>query len=116
MKTLRKVSFENFERLTVVEASQLYGGTGDNPPTTPMPTDSIPVNKNDSIPSTPVIPKKTPQHTISGGIKSEPNKSTTFNMSYTVKNGKWTYGGTASYNAKTGWTGNVTGSYTFGGK
>lgn len=58
MKTLRKVSFENFERLTVVEASQLYGGTGDNPPTTPMPTDSIPVNKNDSVPPTPVVPKK----------------------------------------------------------
>ena len=115
MKTIRKVSFENFERLTVVEASQLYGGIGDIPLTTPMPTDSIPTNSNDSIGSTPVIPKKTPQHTISGGIKSEPNKSSTFNMSYTVKNGNLKLGGTASYNTKAGWAFGVTGSFTFGG-
>ena len=32
-KTLRKTSFENFDRLSVMETSQLYGGTGNNLPT-----------------------------------------------------------------------------------
>lgn len=116
MKTLRKVSFENFERLTIIEASQLYGGTGGNPPTTPLPTDSIPPNRNDSIPSSPGVPKTTPKHTISAGIKVEPNKSTTGTVSYTVTNNGWTFGGTASYNTQSGFNAGVTTSYTFGGK
>lgn len=116
MKTLRKISFENFERLTVVEASQLYGGTGDNPPTTPMPTDSIPTNKNDSIPSTP-IPKKTPKHEISVGVGLEPNGSGTVKGKYKVS----TSGGTSftvdgAYNTKNGWSVTGTIGISLGGK
>lgn len=116
MKTLRKVSFENFERLTIVEASQLYGGTGDNPPPTPMPTDSIPTNKNDSVPVTPV-PKTTPKQSIGAKIKSEPNKSITFEGSYkaTFNNGFY-LGVTGGYNTKTGGQGTLDFGYNFGGK
>lgn len=58
MKTLRKTSFENFDRLSIIEASQLYGGVGDIPPTPTVPTDSIGGNKTDSIPpTTPIKPK-----------------------------------------------------------
>lgn len=95
MKTLRKVSFENFERLTIVEASQLYGGTGDNPPTTPMPTDSIPTNKNDSIPSTPVIPKKkneiktTVETTKKGGTKVGVEFKHHFNDNFDIGTKLW---------------------------
>lgn len=116
MKTLRKASFENFERLTIIEASQLYGGTGDTPPTTSMPNDSTQVNKNDSI-QTPSVPKTTPKHTVSAGVKVEPNKSTTVNGSYTVTTGGgWSFGVTGGYNTKTGGYGGVTTSYSFGGK
>lgn len=116
MKTLRKASFENFERLTIIEASQLYGGTGDTPPTTPMPNDSTQVNKNDSV-QTPSVPKTTPKHTISAGVKVEPNNSKTVNGSYMITtNGGWTYKVTGSYNTQTGGSGDVTVSYTFGGK
>lgn len=110
MKTLRKVSFENFERLTVVEASQLYGGTGDNPPTTPMPTDSIPVNKNDSIPSTPPIPKKknelgvTVERGKDGVGKLSGTYKYNFNDNFSVSTkiwgdskGKWGFEGTLNW-------------------
>lgn len=97
MKTLRKVSFENFERLTIVEASQLYGGTGDNPPPTPMPTDSIPPNKNDSIPPTPppVTPKKknelktTVETTKKGGTKFEVGFKHNINDNVSVGGKAW---------------------------
>lgn len=87
MKTLRKVSFENFERLTVVEASQLYGGTGDNPPTTPMPTDSIPPNKNDSVPPTPVVPKKKVEQSLTAKGKVGPKNTWNAGLTYGVKAG-----------------------------
>ncbi|MEG1400898.1 hypothetical protein [Bacteroides sp.] len=115
MKTLRKVSFENFERVTVIEASQLYGGIGDVPPTTSMQNDSTQVNKNDSI-QTPSVPKATPKHTISTGTKVESNKSKTVNGSYTVTSGGCIFGVTGGYNTKTGGYGGVTTSYSFGGK
>lgn len=116
MKDLRKISFENFERLTVVEASQLYVRTGDNPPTTPMPTDSIPTNKNDSIPSTP-IPKKTPKHTITVGANIEQNKSQTLKITYQLTTEKGlNIGATGSYNSKTGFSGGVSIGTSFGGK
>lgn len=81
MKTLRKVSFENFERLTIVEASQLYGGTGGNPPTTPLPTDSIPPNRNDSIP--PTQPPVTPKNEINSSIETGKNGNTKITFEYT---------------------------------
>ena len=112
MKTLRKVSFENFNRLSIIEASQLYGGTGDNPPTPTVPTESTQVNKSDSIPPT----KTTPKHTVSAGVKQEANKSTTVTGSYTVTTGSGvSVGGTVTYNNKNGVSYGVTGSYTFGG-
>lgn len=96
------------ERLTIIEASQLYGGTGDTPPTTPMPNDST---------QTPSVPRTTPKHTISAGVKVEPNNSKTVNGSYMITtNGSWTYKVTGSYNTQTGGSGDVTVSYTFGGK
>lgn len=113
MKTLRKVSFESFDRLSITEASQLYGGTGDNPPTPTLPTDSTQVNKNDSIPPT----KTTPKQTISAGVKTEPNKSPTITISYGITTGSgFSFGATASYNKDSGFSTGVTSSYTFGGK
>lgn len=97
MKTLRKVSFENFERLTVVEASQLYGGTGENPPTTPMPTDSIPTNKNDSIGSTPVIPKKKVEQSVEVKGQVGPNKKWSVDASYNLGVGNMKGKVTVSY-------------------
>lgn len=111
MKTLRKVSFENFERLTIVEASQLYGGTGGNPPTTPLPTDSIPPNRNDSIP--PTIP---PTHTFSGGVQYKRDGSFTTEFEYGVGKGKYKGNAKVSYNTKTGIEVSVGGSITIGGK
>lgn len=118
MKTLRKASFENFERLTIIEASQLYGGTGDTPPTTPMPNDSTQVNKNDSVPpTTPSIPKTPPKQTVSGGVKYEPNGSVTGTVGYTITtNSGVSAGVSASHNNKTGWSLSGTFSYTIGGK
>jgi hypothetical protein len=84
-------------------------------PATSMPNDSTQVNKNDSI-QTPSVPKTTPKHTVSGGVKYEPDKSTTVKGSYTVTAGKLTAGVEAGWNTRTGGYGGVTMSYTFGGK
>lgn len=112
MKTLRKVSFESFDRLSITEAAQLYGGTGEIPPTSTVPTDSIGGNRNDSIP-----PTKTPiKQNVSVGVKYEPNKSTSISGTYDIQIGDWKLGGTAGYNTKTGPTGGITVSYTFGKK
>lgn len=112
MKTLRKVSFENFERLTIVEASQLYGGTGGNPPTTPLPTDSIPPNRNDSIP-----PTTPPKYSVNAGVNFEPNNSVTVKGGCTVTfNSGTTIGVTGGWNSKTGGQGGLVITQTFGGK
>lgn len=96
MKTLRKTSFENFERLTVIEASQLYGGTGDTPPTTPMPNDSTQVNKNDSVPpSTPSVPKKKNELSVTvekgkdGVGKLSGEYEHKFNDNFSIKTNLW---------------------------
>lgn len=109
MKTLRKVSFENFERLTIVEASQLYGGTGDNPPPTSMPTDSIPPNKNDSIPpiktdsipsTPPVGTQKKAEHSVGVNTQVGPGKEWHIGTSYNYKKGNYKGGITLNHGSK----------------
>lgn len=113
MKTLRKISLDGFDRLSITEASRLFGGNGDNPPTTStVPNDSIGSNRNDSIP-----PKTTPKQTISVDLKHEQNNSTTTQGTYKLETtGGFFVGGAAGWNSKTGGFGGVTVGFTFGGQ
>lgn len=114
MKTLRKISLDGFDRLSITEASRLFGGNGDNPPTTStVPNDSISGNKNDSIPPN----KTTPKQTFGVEVKHEQNNSTTTQGTYKVETTSgFSFGATGGWNSKTGGFGGVTVSYTIGGQ
>lgn len=112
MKTLRKISLDGFDRLSITEASRLFGGNGDNPPTTStVPNDSIGSNRNDSIPPT---PKFVPTNTVTGGTKMEKDKSWSFTGSYERKESptiSWNV--TVDYNTQKGVSIGAGGKITF---
>lgn len=129
MKVLRQVSFEHFEQLSLQEAAQLYGGTGDGYPTTETRCNGLSdcgcpprlgngSNSNSSsntnsssgqaVPTTATGAKKGTKELSLGLGVSRKDGVTTYEGKITWKAGNLTVGVTGSIGSNGGSTGRIT--------
>ena len=134
MKVLRQVSFEHFEQLSLQEAAQLYGGTGDGYPTTETRCNGLSdcgcpprlgngSNSNSSsntnsssgqaVPTTATGAKKgTKELSLELGV-SRKDGVTTYEGKVTLKAGNLTAGVTGSVGSNGAWKGSFVGKISF---